>query len=426
MSGWNHLIRSMQEEAWVHDLESLEPGSVLAPLEPNLEPDRWRVRSSWAHQLTDLLEGLPLAEYHADRALRHLLADDMLAFRLMEAAADRYRNPTESAFQDAGMPGEWAILPMALTGWDNAYYGPGRRAGPWAMDLPSALYHGLEIRRGWDERHLPEKMTPAAVAHARQATLAFPDLPLHQVICFVRGRRAAEKLDLEALDSGLLEWLHLLRVILQVDRNFNRDDMQSLWLLREKRMVRTTCPEGDLFFSQLPCEGEQRLSIRHENPWYTTDSVAFTEDRPLLLMPPSAMTADGPPAMPCGIRPERNRPIPTVRYVVRPGDVLGTIAREHGVRIDEIRHHNQLEGDVIRVGQLLEIPGAVQRHQEPTVPVETNEDSGPWIWHTVKEGESYWTISRQYAHAGFDDVMRMNVVPPAGLKPGMKVKIPPP
>ena len=42
-------------------------------------------------------------------------------------------------------------------------------------------------------------------------------------------------------------------------------------------------------------------------------------------------------------------------YKVRSGDVLGTIARQHGVSVRELRQWNGLSGDMIRVGQKLYI-----------------------------------------------------------------------
>jgi membrane-bound lytic murein transglycosylase D len=44
-----------------------------------------------------------------------------------------------------------------------------------------------------------------------------------------------------------------------------------------------------------------------------------------------------------------------ISYRVKSGDVLGTIARRHGVSVRELRSWNNLRGDVIRVGQRLYI-----------------------------------------------------------------------
>jgi N-acetylmuramoyl-L-alanine amidase len=43
-------------------------------------------------------------------------------------------------------------------------------------------------------------------------------------------------------------------------------------------------------------------------------------------------------------------------YVIARGDTLSTIARRHNISVSALRQHNDLRGDVIRVGQKLRIP----------------------------------------------------------------------
>lgn len=429
LAGWGRIVKSLEHASWVTDLETLEPGSVRAPLAPDLDPERWRPRTAWADRLIAQVESLPLAEHHSGRALERILADDLLLFRLFETAADRHRTLVESRFAEQGLPAEWVLLPVALTGWNGAYYGPGRRAGAWAMDVPTALSLGLEIRRGWDERHLPLPMTEAAVDHAAMVTAAFPDDPLRQVLAFTRGLDAARRFNPEALDAELLEWCHLLRVIVQVDRNFNRDGTASLWAMRERALGVLTCPaqEPHLFFSLLSEDQEVLTGLKQENPWYTTDSIRLLAAAPGLLIPPCIMGRLDTAQEVCGRSPAVHRPQPSVSHVVQPGEVLGTIARDYGVRIEEITRHNGLDGDLIRAGQRLEIPGAhgpIHNRHEPRE-TEANADV-PWIWHTVLEGESYWTISRLYPQVDLAQLMRMNDTPAEALRPGMKLRIPPP
>lgn len=428
LNGWDLVIRGMEQAPWLQDLESLEPGCVRRGLQPKLDPSRWRPRSDWGEKLIGQLEGLPLAEHHANRALQRLLDQDMLCFRLMEASTDRQRSSVESAFESAGLPADWVVLPMALTGWDRSYYGPGRRAGPWAMDLTSALSHGLDIRRGWDERHVDEAMTPAAIAHAQQATSAYPDDPLKQVIAFVRGPQEARRFDPFSLDASLLEWCHLLRVILQVDRNFDWDDTHSLWALRSGQMELVDCPEsGGAYFSLASNDPAVCAALRMENPWFTTDSIGFTPARSSLAIPLTVGENWSERQGFCGRKPQPNNPLPVALHVVAPGEMLGTIARDYGVRIAEIKRHNGLDGDLIRVGQHLEIPGShgPLSASKSTEPAALEADT-PWIWHTVREGESYWTIAQQYPHTDLAALMRMNDIPAEALRPGMKLKIPSP
>ncbi len=45
-----------------------------------------------------------------------------------------------------------------------------------------------------------------------------------------------------------------------------------------------------------------------------------------------------------------------IRYVIRPGDTLSTIAARHRVSVADLRNENGLKGDRIRAGQVLRIP----------------------------------------------------------------------
>lgn len=46
----------------------------------------------------------------------------------------------------------------------------------------------------------------------------------------------------------------------------------------------------------------------------------------------------------------------TKNYTVKSGDSLEKIAREHGLTVEQIKHHNNLSGDLIVVGQEIQIP----------------------------------------------------------------------
>jgi len=429
LKGWAGIVRSMQHASWVQDLEQLEPGSVLGPSEPRIDPERFKSRSEWAEVLVQQLENLPHGAHHADRALERLLADSMLCFRIMETAADRYRPTASSAFVDAGLPVEWALLPMALTGWDNTYYGPGRRAGAWAMDVPTALSHGVAIRRGWDERHIPEVMIPAAIAEAQRVTGLFTEDPLKQVIAFVQGPHAARRFNPEALDASLLEWCHLLRVILQVDRNFDRDDTQALWLMRQRSLGSAKCegPQSHWHFSAVEGTAEQVAALKEANPWFTTDSIGFTSLRPGLVLTDATRSLFPSQGMPCATAPVPTMEQPVMLHTVQAGEVLGIIARNYRVRIDAIKAHNGLLSDLIEVGQVLEIPGGMLPPERTSAPQPVQPaPEGPWIWHVVQEGESYWSIAQLYPQADLEVLMRMNTASPSALRPGMKLRIPPP
>ena len=426
LSRWSSMVSAFEQATWVVDLEKLEPGCVLESRQPELITDGLRGFSLWAEMLTAELESLPLAEHHADRALERLLEDGMRRFQLVEASADRLRPTMELALEEAGLPLEWAVLPMVLTGWDGSYYGPGRRAGPWAMDLPTGLSLGLAIRRGWDERHVPESMARAACQHIVQVQSQFPDSPLRQVLAFVRGHAAGSTFDADAVDSDLLGWLHLLRVMIQVDRNFRRDRLHALWALRERQWTPFICDtEGALYFSHHHTTEWNLRALRNENPWFTTDSIGTTPLRPSIRVHSAWLDDESGQAWCQAKRPETRQQ--TWSYTVRPGDVLGTIARRCGVRIEALRRWNGLDGDLIRAGQTLDIRGGIT---PPPVSakrgVKTPSDTGDssWTWYTVQPGESYWSIAESHPGVSLADLLDINDVRPDKLQPDMRIRIP--
>jgi LysM repeat protein len=427
---WAVMISDFEGHGWVNDMERIEPGCISNPIVPELTVEQWRELSPWANALISELEALPLAEHHADRALDRLLENGMMRFKLVHAQSDRHRSAMETQLDAHELPLEWVILPMALTGWDNSYYGPGRRAGPWAMDMPTAFSLGLTIRRGWDERHLPERMGPAACRRILDIQSEFPQSPIQQVLAFVQGIQAARNFSADSLDADVLGWLHLLRVMMQVDRNFHRDSLAALWALRDKEWSPFTCQEeGPLFFQYLTQFGSDFRMIKNENPWFTTDSIGLTADRHSVWLPAQRLLGGDSALISmtewCGWRPSTVVPNSRWQHVVQSGEVLGTIARRCGVRIEDIQDWNALEGDMIQVGQSLEMrcpQPSTTRPSPPSGPA--HESVSSWTWHTIKEGESYWSIARQHSHVELDDLLKCNDTAPEALRPGMKVRIP--
>lgn len=82
-----------------------------------------------------------------------------------------------------------------------------------------------------------------------------------------------------------------------------------------------------------------------------------------LIVPPYAKKSTAPrmPAV-AASPPPAEAPVVdrtgATTYVVQAGDNLTRIARRYGVKISDLRAANQLEGDMIRVGQKLNIPAA--------------------------------------------------------------------
>jgi membrane-bound lytic murein transglycosylase D len=115
-----------------------------------------------------------------------------------------------------------------------------------------------------------------------------------------------------------------------------------------------------------------------------------------------------------------------VVYKVRSGDVLGTIAERHKVRVSDIRKWNGLSGNLIRVGQRLNIwvyPGtqpttASVKKVNPVIIDYTGRKV-----YTVQPGDTLWDIAKKYEDLNIDKIKKLNKLKSNKIMPGQKLII---
>ncbi|HEV2818164.1 MAG TPA: LysM peptidoglycan-binding domain-containing protein [Allosphingosinicella sp.] len=105
-------------------------------------------------------------------------------------------------------------------------------------------------------------------------------------------------------------------------------------------------------------------------------------------------------------------------YIVRRGDTLSGIGREHGVAWQELAKLNRLgEPYLLQPGQVLDIPDAEQ--PAPAAATRTNE-----AVHVIGAGETLGEIARRYG-VSVDSLVEANGIADRNLVPaGLTVKIP--
>ncbi|SHI49126.1 lytic transglycosylase domain-containing protein [Pseudozobellia thermophila] len=115
-----------------------------------------------------------------------------------------------------------------------------------------------------------------------------------------------------------------------------------------------------------------------------------------------------------------------IRYKVRSGDYLGKIAERYGVGVSQIKRWNGLRSNNLRVGQRLTIfprrnPGAAVASSATT---SSSQSFPPGTkTHTVRSGDSLWTISRKYPGITVENLRKWNGISGKNLKPGTKLKL---
>ena len=108
-------------------------------------------------------------------------------------------------------------------------------------------------------------------------------------------------------------------------------------------------------------------------------------------------------------------------YTVQKGDVLGKIAERHGCTVAQLKQWNGLTSNNIQVGQKLKVSGKAAAPQATTAPA---AQTGEYTTYTVKSGDSFYSIAKNYSGISAQDIMNFNGVSSSSLKPGMTIKIP--
>lgn len=111
-------------------------------------------------------------------------------------------------------------------------------------------------------------------------------------------------------------------------------------------------------------------------------------------------------------------------YTVQKGDSLYSIAKKFGITVDEIKSLNNLTSNNLAIGEQLMIKGSTG--DEPINPEEECIGTGyaepQYIMHTVKRGDSLYTIARRY-NTSVDNIKALNNLTNNNLTIGEQLKI---
>ncbi len=117
-----------------------------------------------------------------------------------------------------------------------------------------------------------------------------------------------------------------------------------------------------------------------------------------------------------------------IHHTVKKGENLGSISKNNGVSINDIKKWNNLKGTAIQTGQklivgkkeIVEAPKEDLASKNTTVKKEKNKI----IYYTVQRGDTLWTIAQKHAGTSVEDIMKLNNINnERSLKPGQKIKV---
>ena len=104
-------------------------------------------------------------------------------------------------------------------------------------------------------------------------------------------------------------------------------------------------------------------------------------------------------------------------YTVKSGDTLSGIATRHGVSIADLKAWNSLTSNNIKIGQKLKVKASTTQQTSAS-------SNGEYTVYTVKSGDSFYSIAKNYPGISAQNIMDFNGLNSSALRPGMKIKIP--
>ncbi len=118
-------------------------------------------------------------------------------------------------------------------------------------------------------------------------------------------------------------------------------------------------------------------------------------------------------------------PANATTYTVKSGDVLGKIAERHGCTVAQLKSWNGLTSNNIRVGQKLIVAApAAKASQTAQTSKAASSSSGEYTTYVVKEGDSFYSIAKNYPGVSAQNIMDYNGLNSSKIRPGMTIKIP--
>ncbi len=137
---------------------------------------------------------------------------------------------------------------------------------------------------------------------------------------------------------------------------------------------------------------------------------------------PEAVPEAAAPAPPVRLAADSRSARPTTHRVQR-GEHLTMLARQYGVRVDDLRGWNSLSTDVIRVGQRLRLTAPDGYNPRAARAARTRTANATrTTTHRVARGENLTQIARKYG-VSLSDLRRWNSLSGDTIRPGQSLKI---
>lgn len=385
--------------------------------QPPVDSDVWaRLRNNFSFDLT--------IENKAIRQQRNWFTRHPDYFERISKRADRYLFHVADALEAHNMPAELALLPIVESAFDPFAYSHGRASGMWQFIPATGKRFGLKQDWWYDGRRDVVKSTEAAIKYMRYLHKRFDGDWLLALAAYNSGEGNVNK---------------------AIRNNRKQGKATDFWSLQLPRETEAYVPKL-IALAQLLNE-PNRYGVNFpkiaNQPYFATvnigsqidlaqaaDLAAIALDELYLLNPGYnqwATSPDGPHQLNVPIAkatafeqklsqlPKEKR-INWLRYTIKSGDTISTIAARYRTTSKALRDINNLQNNRIRIGKALFVPVASKGSEHYLLSASErlkNKQNRTSLSNRIKQvhitqtGDSFWKIARRYG-VGMRDVARWN------------------
>lgn len=327
--------------------------------------------------------------------------------------ASRYYYHVVSEVEARGMPMELALLPIVESAYDPFAYSHGRASGMWQFIPGTGKRYGLAQNWWYDGRRDIVASTDAALNYLDYLQKRFDGDWLLALAAYNSGEGNVSK---------------------AIRYNRKRNKPTDFWSLKLPKETRAYVPKL-IALAQLVEQPDQygiKLPPISNRPYFaqieTNSQIDLAQAAELAEIPLEelyrlnpgynqwATAPDGPHQLNIPVAksqlfrdnlaqlpPEKR--ISWIRYKIKSGDSLSTIAYKHRTTAKALRQVNKLSSNRIRAGRVLFIPVASKSSEHYALSASQRliaKQAGPGksgkikSIHRVKSGDSFWKISRRY------------------------------
>ncbi|TNF35102.1 MAG: LysM peptidoglycan-binding domain-containing protein [Gammaproteobacteria bacterium] len=327
--------------------------------------------------------------------------------------SQRYVYYITNTVETRGLPMELALLPMVESAFDPFAYSPQQAAGLWQFIPGTARHYGIKDSWWYDGRRDVIASTDAALNYLTYLNQIMGGDWLLAVASYNSGEgtvmRARKKVAHADMDDvfwriGLPKETsayvpRLLALAAIVDQpDLARQNLHPVLNEPYFAVMENTGGQLDLNLAaelaQVPIE-EIYLLNPGFNRWATDPQGPHRLNVPVEAAERFRAGIDNTPPK------ERIR---WERYQVKPGDSLSVIARKFNTTTEQIQASNGLKHSIIAAGQYLLVPTAhnasssyaLSTSARQTALMSRDKPGMNKTLHTVRSGDSYWSIAKQY------------------------------